>query len=78
MTNILKKNRLIEEVEKLSDSDFFDSMLGFIELESGPGTNKSYPLTKMERNAVEKAEKDIQNGNLLTQEQADDQISLWL
>lgn len=80
MTTIQKKQKLIEEVEKLSDSDsdLIDYLLQLIESESDPDLSKTYPLTKMEMKALDKAETDIKEGNVITDEQADEQISSWL
>lgn len=78
MTTLQKKQKLIEEVEKLSDSDLIDYLLQLIESESDPDLSKTYPLTEMEIKALDKAETDIKEGSVITDEQADEQISSWL
>ena len=78
MTILQKKQKLIEEAEKLTDSDFIDYLLQLIESESVPGASKTYPLTEMEVKALDKAETDIKEGSVITDEQADEQISSWL
>jgi hypothetical protein len=78
MTTLQKKQKLIEEAEKLTDSDFIDYLLRLIELESDTGVSKIYPLSEMEREAIDKAEEDIKAGNVLTEVQADEQINPWL
>lgn len=78
MTTLQKKLKLIEEAEKLTDSDFIDYLLRLIELESDTGVSKIYPLSEMEREAIDKAEEDIKAGNVLTEVQADEQINPWL
>lgn len=78
MTTLQKKLKLIEEAEKLTDSDFIDYLLRLIELESDIGASKIYPLSEMEREAIDKAEEDIKAGNVLTEVQADEQINPWL
>lgn len=78
MTTLQKKQKLIEEAEKLTDSDFIDYLLRLIELESDIGASKIYPLSEMEREAIDKAEEDIKAGNVLTEVQADEQINPWL
>lgn len=78
MTTLQKKQKLIEEAEKLTDSDFIDYLLRLIELESDPGASKIYPLSEMEKKAIDKAEADIKAGDVLTEKQADEQITSWL
>jgi len=78
MTTLQKKKKLIEEAEKLTDSDFIDYLLRLIELESGPDASKTFPLTEMEKKAIDKAEEDIKKGNIMTDEKADEQIATWL
>jgi len=78
MTTLQKKQKLIEEAEKLTDSDFIDYLLRLIESESDPDGSKTYPLTKIEKKALDKAETDIKEGNVITDEQADEQIASWL
>lgn len=65
MTTLQKKQKLLEETEKLTDSDFIDYRLRLIQLESDPGSAKIYPLSEAEKKAIDKAE-------------ADEQITPWL
>jgi len=78
MTTLQKKQKLIEEAEKLTDSDFIDYLLRLIELESAPDASKTFPLTEMENKAIDKAEEDIKKGSVITDEKADEQISSWV
>ncbi len=78
MSTLQKKKKLIEEAEKLTDSDFIEYLLRLIEGESGPKGSKSFPLTKMEKKAIDKAEKDIIEGNVTDDEQANEHIASWL
>lgn len=50
MTTLQKKQKLLEEAEKLTDSDFIDYLLRLIELESNPGASKIYPLSEIKKN----------------------------
>ncbi len=78
MTTTQKKQKLLEEAEKLTDSDFIDYLLRLIELESDPANTTIYPLSEKEKKAIDQAEMDIQEGNVLNGSQADDQITAWL
>jgi len=78
MTTLQKKQKLIEEAEKLTDSDFIEYLLQLIESESDPGTTKTYPLSEIEKKALDKAEREIKEGSVIADEQADEQITSWL
>ena len=78
MTSLQKKQKLIEEAEKLTDSDFIDYLLQIMEGETNPDASKRFPLTEMEKKAINQAEFDIKEGRVLTHENADEQISSWL
>lgn len=78
MTLLQKKEKLILEVQKLSDTEFIDYLLKLIELESKPIPAKDYMLTTMENKAIDIAEDDLKAGNVITDEEADEQIRSWL
>ncbi len=78
MTTLQKKKKLIEEAEKLTDSDFIDYLLGLIELESSPVASKPHPLTELEKKAINQAETDIKTGNVITDKQAEEETASWL
>lgn len=78
MTTLQKKQKLIEEAEKLSDADFIDYLIGIIEGEKSRDASNRLPLTQMEKKAIDEAETDIKEGRVLTSEEADEQVSSWL
>lgn len=78
MTTLQKKQKLIEEAEKLTDADFIDYLLQLIEGETGPDALKRVPLTEMEKKAIDEAEADIKEGKVISHEKADEQIASWL
>lgn len=78
MTTLQKKQKLIEETEKLTDDDFIEYLLRLIESETEPDDLKIYPLTEMEKKAIDEAETDIKEGKVITNNEADEQIKSWL
>ncbi|TVQ05312.1 MAG: hypothetical protein EA359_03505 [Balneolaceae bacterium] len=78
MTILQKKQKLIEETEKLTDGDFIEYLLRLIEGETAPNASKIYRLTEMEKKAIDEAETDIKEGKVITNKEADEQIKSWL
>ena len=78
MTTLQKKQKLIEETEKLTDDDFIEYLLRLIESETEPDDLKIYPLTEMEKKAIHEAETDIKEGKVITNNEANEQINKWL
>jgi hypothetical protein len=78
MTTLQKKQKLIEETEKLTDDDLIEYLLRLIESETEPDDLKIYPLTEMEKKAIDEAETDIKEGKVITNNEADEQIKSWL
>ncbi|MCC5905570.1 MAG: hypothetical protein JJU13_05160 [Balneolaceae bacterium] len=78
MTTLQKKQKLIEETEKLTDDDFIEYLLRLIESETDSDDLKIYPLTEMEKKAIDEAETDIKEGKVITNKEADEQIKSWL
>jgi hypothetical protein len=78
MTTLQKKQKLIEESEKLTDDDFIEYLLRLIESETEPDDLKIYPLTEIEKKAIDEAETDIKEGKVITNNEADEQIKSWL
>ena len=67
---------IIEEVSKTEDEHLLDDVLKLIRFEKN--ISKPYILSDKELLMVREAEQDVESGNYLTEEEAEEDIKKWL
>jgi hypothetical protein len=75
MTTIELKRRVIDKVNKVSDESL---LLDLIRLLDDGDDNEIYRLSQKHKNAIQTAINQIENGEFLTNDQADKEIDEWL
>ena len=71
------KSKLIEEINSSSNQDLLEELYRFFNLDNA--TEKSvYELSDTQKQAITEAREEINNGNYLTNDQANQDIDEWL
>jgi len=71
------KSRIIDEIQKVEDEKLLLKLFRILTSEYDV-VNEPVELTAEENDALYKAEKDIKEGNLLSEEEAEEKIKKWL
>lgn len=67
---------LIEKIQTTNDPQILEEIYRLLQM--GAETSESYILSEDQKSAIEKARKQIENGEFLTDEQANQEIDKWL
>lgn len=70
------KKRLIDEINSLDNRKILEELYRFLNLENK--IEKTYKLSEEQESAISEAREQIQNGDYLTNDQANDEIDKWL
>jgi len=70
------KDKLIKEINQSQDNELLEEMYQLIK--NGEADDEHYILSDEQLNAVEEAELQIKNREILNSEQADKEIEEWL
>ena len=76
MTQTNLKKRVIEGIENTKNTDLLEEVLRLLDLENQD--LKIYELNHAQINAINEAREQINNGQTLTNEEANDEIDKWL
>ena len=76
MSTIELKKRLIDKIQKTDNENLLGEAFRLLEMESED--IEIYKLNDGQKKAIEKARKQIKNGQFLTDEQAGKEIDEWL
>lgn len=71
------KQYLIERINEIEDEETIRDIYQVIE-ENKMQVREPVQLTDLEKKALQKAERDINNGDVLTEEEANREIKNWL
>lgn len=71
------KQYLIERIREIEDEETIRDIYQFID-ENKMQVREPSLLTDLEKKALQKAERDIKNGDVLTEEDANREIKNWL
>lgn len=74
MTKVQLKNKLIEKIESIEDLALIEELLGLVSIE----TNNIYNLNSEQTTLIHKAQKQIDNGEFITNENLNKEIDEWL
>ena len=78
MTTEEKKQKLLKKIHQIEDSDLIQHFLHLIEAEMELKKREPYKLTEMEKEALKVAEADVEKGDVMNQDEADEKIKKWL
>ncbi|MDZ7719547.1 MAG: hypothetical protein U5K72_12085 [Balneolaceae bacterium] len=78
MTTEEKKEKLLNKIQQIDDSDLIQHLLQFIDAEMERKKGEPYPLTEMEKDAIKVAERDVERDNLMSEKEANEKIKEWL
>ena len=78
MTTEEKKEKLIDKIHQIDDSNLINHLLQLIDAEIEQKKGEPYQLTEMERDAIKVAERDVENDNLMSEDEANEKIKKWL
>lgn len=70
------QKRLIHKIQNTKDDRILEEAYRLLEIESD--NSEPYPLTEEQKSVVQKAKIQINNGQFLTDEQANNEIDEWL
>ena len=76
MTTTELKKRLIDEIQKTDDERILEEAYRLLELEKED--IEIYKLNEGQKKTISEARQQIKNGQLLTDEQANNEIDEWL
>ncbi|MEO5912467.1 MAG: hypothetical protein ABIP95_16395 [Pelobium sp.] len=76
MDTLELKKKLINEVNLVKDRDLLEELYSFLNL--GNKLEKIYQLNIEQKNAIDEARKQVDNGDYLTNDDANSEIDKWL
>lgn len=76
MTTVELKKRLISQIQKTTDERILGEVLRLLNLDSED--IEVYKLNEKQKSAISEARKQIQDGDFLTEDQANAEIDEWL
>lgn len=76
MKTVEIKKKLIDEINLSENKDLLEEFYNFLNLENK--AQKTYKLNEGQKSAIEDARNQIQNGNYLTNEEANQEIDKWI
>jgi hypothetical protein len=76
MTPIEIKQRLIDRIKETTDNSLLEELYGILSKENDDST--IYMLSEQQKVAIRESRKDIENGRVITHEQANAEIEEWL
>lgn len=76
MKTIEIRKKLIEEIKLSNNKELLEELYNYINQENK--VLKTYKLNKEQNSAIKEARKQIENGDFLTNEEADNEIEEWL
>jgi len=74
MTKVELKNKLKEKIEEMEDIALIEEILGVIEIEN----DQVYVLNKEQKKAIDKAQKQFENGEYFTNDEVIERTKQWL
>ena len=74
MTKVELKNKLKQKIEEIEDIALIEEILGVIEIEN----DQVYILNKEQKIAIDKAQKQVENGEYFTNDEVIEQTKEWL
>lgn len=78
MTTEEKKEKLLDKIQQIDDSNMINHLLQLIDAEIEHKKGQPYQLTDMERDAIQVAEGDVERNELLSDKEASEKIKEWL
>lgn len=78
MTTEEKKEKLLNKIHQIDDSDLIQHLLKLIDAEIEQKKGEPYKLTEMEREAIKVAEGDVDRDDLINENEANEKIKKWL
>ena len=78
MTTKEKKEKLLNKIHQIDDSNLIQHLLQLIDAEIEQKKGEPYQLTEMEREAIKVAEGDVERDNLMSENEANEKIKKWL
>ncbi|TAM95220.1 MAG: hypothetical protein EPN39_15700 [Chitinophagaceae bacterium] len=76
MTPIEIKQRLIDRIKETTDNSLLEELYRILSKENDDST--IYMLSEQQKVAIRESRKDIENGRVITHEQANTEIEEWL
>ncbi len=76
MNTLELKQKLINEVNQLTDRDLLQELYTFLNLENQ--VEKVYQLNNQQKDAIDDARKQVANGDCLSNQEANSEIVKWL
>lgn len=78
MTTKENKEKLLNKIHEIDDSDLIQHLLQLIDAEIEQKKGEPYQLTEMEREAIKVAEGDVERNDLMSEKEANEKIKKWL
>ncbi|MDX1640290.1 MAG: hypothetical protein R3220_01240 [Balneolaceae bacterium] len=78
MTTKEKKEKLLNKIHQIDDSDLIQHLLQLVDAEIEQKKGEPYQLTELEKTAIKVAEGDIETNNLMSEKEAKEKIKKWL
>lgn len=75
MDAITLKNKITEQIFQIQDVEFLNALKTIIQ---GKISNEVYVLSDFEKERIESARKDVENGNTIPHDQLQNEIEAWL
>jgi hypothetical protein len=73
-----RKESLISRIQEVEDDEIIDHLIRFLEMELETKHESVYILTPEEEAAIEEGDRDVLNGHVLSEEEANESAQKWL
>ena len=75
MSTLELKNILIKKISQINDNSFLEAIMTIIDSKID---SKIYPLTSQQKEAIIESKKQIENGDVFTNDQINQEFQEWL